>query len=72
MGPVKVEAHAYIDTWVMMSFKQFQVGGGLALGGSVDIKVFGIGFYLSLDAYLMATLPEPFLIKGGVKNMCSC
>tara|TARA_R110001592_G_scaffold119760_4_gene323202 strand:+ start:8001 stop:14789 length:6789 start_codon:yes stop_codon:yes gene_type:complete len=66
-GPVKVSANAYLDTWVMMSFKQFQVGGGIALGGSVDIKVFGVGFYIGLDAYLMATLPKPFLIKGGVK-----
>lgn len=66
-GPVKVTANAFIEAFLEINFKHFQVGGGIAVGGGASVKFCGIGFSISLGAYLMATLPKPFMIKGGVK-----
>lgn len=66
-GPASVAIRAYVDVYGELSFRKVQVGGGVALGGSVDVSVFGVGFYISLDAYLMMTVPKPFIISGGVE-----
>jgi hypothetical protein len=64
-GPVSVEVNAYCDIYAMISFRKPQVGGGIACGGNISARVFGVGFNISLGAYLMLTVPEPFLVKGG-------
>ena len=66
-GPVKVEASAYGDVNAMISFRKPQVGGGIACGGIIGAHVYGVGFDFVLDAYLMMTVPKPFIVKGGME-----
>lgn len=66
-GPASIEAKAYVDVYGMISFRKPQVGGGVALGGSIDVRAFGISLFFSLDAYLMMTVPRPFIVRGGVE-----
>lgn len=66
-GPVKVAVSAYGDVYAMLSFRKPQAGGGIACGGNISAKVFGVGFNLSLDAYIVLTVPKPYLVKGGVR-----
>lgn len=66
-GPVKVIVSAYGDIYAMISFRKPQAGGGIACGGNISAKVFGVGFSISLDAYLTMTVPKPYLVKGGVR-----
>ena len=66
-GPVHVAAHAYLDMWAYIAFERFQAGGGIALGGYVDIKVFKFGFHIELAATLTVELPHPFYIAGSVE-----
>jgi len=66
-GPVKVDVSAYGDVYAMISFRKLQAGGGIACGGTVGASVFGVGFDLSLSAYLMLTVPKPFIVKGGMQ-----
>ncbi len=64
-GPVRVDVSAYGDVYAMISFRKPQVGGGIACGGRISASVFGVGFDITLDAYLVLTAPQPFLVKGG-------
>lgn len=64
-GPVRVEVSAYADVYAMISFRKPQVGGGIACGGRIRASAFGVGFDITLDAYLMLTAPEPFIVRGG-------
>lgn len=66
-GPVSIAAHAYLDLWAYISFQRKQAGGGIALGGHVDVKVFKFGLYIELAAALTAEMPEPFRIAGYAK-----
>lgn len=66
-GPVAVSAHAYLDLWGYVSFERPQVGGGIALGGSVDIKVMGVGFCIELAAGMTVEAPTPFRVAGYAK-----
>ena len=66
-GPVAIAVNAYVDAYAMLSFRKGQMGGGIALGGSVDIKLFGVGLYIGLAAYLMMTAPRPFIVRGGIE-----
>jgi hypothetical protein len=64
-GPVKIDVSAYGDVYAMISFRKPQVGGGIACGGRISASAFGVGFDITLDAYLMVTAPRPFIVKGG-------
>ncbi|MEJ7645304.1 MAG: hypothetical protein WKF87_11970 [Chryseolinea sp.] len=66
-GPVSVTVNAYGDAYAMLSFRKTQAGGGIACGGTVGASVFGVGFDLTLDAYLMLTVPKPYIVKGGME-----
>lgn len=66
-GPAFVSIKAYIDAYGAVSFRKPQIGGGIAMGGSVNVLVFGIGIYVGLDAYLMMTAPKPFIVQGGLE-----
>jgi hypothetical protein len=65
-GPVAVAAHAYLDLWAYLSFKRGQAGGGIALGGYVDVKVMGIGFHIEIATGLTVDAPKPFRVAGYV------
>jgi hypothetical protein len=66
-GPVSVSAHAYLDMWAYISFQGTQSGGGIALGGYVDVRVMGIGFHIELAAGLSVEAPKPFRVAGYVE-----
>lgn len=66
-GPVAVSAHAYLDMWAYISFQGAQSGGGIALGGYVDVRVMGVGFHIELAAGLTVEVPRPFRVAGYVE-----
>ena len=66
-GPVSVDAYAYLDTWAYLSFERSQAGGGIALGGHVDVTFMKVGFYISLDAGLTVEAPKPYRVAGHVE-----
>ncbi len=66
-GPVSVDAYAYLDTWAYISFERSQAGGGIALGGHVDVTFMKVGFYISLDAGLTVEVPTPYRVAGHVE-----
>ena len=67
-GPLSAELRAYLDTRGQLSYDPVQVGGSIALGGSMKLSVFGFGLGLSAEASLTATAPKPYTITGGVKG----
>ena len=66
-GPVRATALVYIDLYGNLSFQGAQIGAGLALGGQVDVKVWGVGFGVSVATTLEATLPRPYRVHGSVE-----
>jgi len=65
-GPVGVDAHAYLDFWAYIAFERFQAGGGVALGGTVDVSMFKISLHIGLAATLTVEVPKPFRVAGSV------
>jgi hypothetical protein len=65
-GPVSVTAHAYLELWAYVSFERSQAGGGIALGGFVDLQCFGIGFHIEIATGLTVEVPKPFRVAGYV------
>jgi hypothetical protein len=65
-GPLSVRARAYLDLWAYLSFERGQAGGGIALGGYVDIRVLGIGFHIEIATGLTVDAPKPFRVAGYV------
>ncbi len=65
-GPVHVAAHAYLELWAYLAFHRGQAGGGIALGGYVDIKVIGIGFHIEIATGLTVDAPKPFRVAGYI------
>ncbi len=66
-GPLYVYLYAYLDIAAKVGFKPKQLGGSIALGGGVEISIFGLGFGISVGASLAAEAPEPFIITGGLE-----
>ncbi len=66
-GPVGVSAHSYLDFWAYVSFERSQAGGGVALGGSVDVTLFKIALHIGLAAGLTVEVPKPFRVAGSVE-----
>ena len=70
-GPLSVRLEAWVDGNALVSFKPTQFHGDLWLHGSVDLKAFGFGFGLVLDAKITADLFKPYHLRGefsvGVK-----
>ena len=67
MGPLRLEAWAYLDTAGRISFKPVQIGGSIAMGGGAGVYIFRIGLRISVDAWLAAEAPKPFIITGGMQ-----
>jgi hypothetical protein len=66
-GPLSAELTAYLDIAAKISFKPKQVGGSIALGGSVGLYIFKFGFKITVNAYLAAEAPKPFIISGSLE-----
>ncbi|HTG35306.1 MAG TPA: hypothetical protein VLB76_20490 [Thermoanaerobaculia bacterium] len=70
-GPLSVRLEAWVDGNALVSFKPSQFHGDLWLHGLVDLKAFGFGFGLVLDAKITADLFKPYHLRGefsvGVK-----
>lgn len=66
-GPISVDAHAYLDLWGHVSFMRGAVGGGIALGGYLDVRAFQLGLRISLATGLTVEAPTPFRIAGFVE-----
>ncbi len=70
-GPLSVRLEAWVDGNALVSFKPTQFHGDLWLHGSVDLKAFGFGFGIVLDAKITADLFKPYHLRGefsvGVK-----
>jgi hypothetical protein len=73
---VRASASAYFDVYGRVIFPRpkdgggkepTQFGGGVAVGGSVDVSLFGIGFYLGIAATLTGEAPQPFRVAGSVE-----
>lgn len=64
-GPLRAYLYAYLDIAAKVAFKPKQFGGSIALGGGVELSIFGLGFSISVAASLAAEAPEPFLITGS-------
>jgi hypothetical protein len=66
-GPISVDAHAYLDLWGHVSFIRGAAGGGVALGGYLDVRAFKIGLRISLATALTVEVPKPFRVAGSVE-----
>jgi len=66
-GPVKAELSAYADSAGKISFHPKQIGGYVALGGSLKIKVFKFKFGFSIAVALAGEAPNPFIVTGYIK-----
>lgn len=66
-GPIAIDAHAYLDFWAYIAFERFQAGGGIAMGGYLDVKCCGFGFNISLAASLSVEAPKPLYVAGSVE-----
>jgi len=63
-GPLSVRLEAWVDGNALISFKPSHFHGDLWLHGSVDLKAFGFGFGLVLDAKITADLFKPYHLRG--------
>lgn len=78
-GPLRAYLYAYLDITAKVAFKPKQLGGSIAMGGGVELSIFGLGFGISVAASLAAEAPEPFVITGSLevcikvlkKNRCA-
>lgn len=66
-GPVSVSVSIYFDVWGKISFERPQIGAGANVGGHVEAKLFGIGFFISIATSLSVEVPKPFRIYGFVE-----
>ncbi len=66
-GIAKVGLGASLEVGGEVSFKPVQLGGWIILQGYAELKVFGIGFRLTVKADLRGEAPNPFIIAGSFK-----
>ena len=67
LGPLRIEAGAYLDTAGKISFKPVQIGGSIAMGGYAGVYIWKIGLRIDVSAWLAAEAPKPFIITGGMQ-----
>lgn len=63
-GPAGLRMYAYIDLAARIAFKPAQLGGSIALGGGVHIKVFKFKFGFDVGAMLAAEAWRPLIVSG--------
>lgn len=61
-GPAHVKAWLYVETGARLSFERPQLGGYIAAGGGLEVRLWFISVGLSFDAILAAEAAQPFLI----------
>jgi len=61
-GPVRIKIAAWMDGNALVSWIPVQFKGDLTLFGEVAIKVFGIGFGLTVGAGVAVVVPTPYRI----------
>lgn len=66
-GKIKAHASAYLRIWAAVSFEDWQLGGGIAVGGALDISFFGFGLFATLDTILTAEAWKPFKVAGSLQ-----
>ncbi len=64
-GIAKVGLGASLEIGARVNFRPLQLGGWIILQGYAELRVFGIGFRLSVKASLAAEAPHPFIISGS-------
>lgn len=66
-GPLKAKLHAFMEQYGEISFDPVQIGGGIQLGGSLELSLFGVGFGIEAEAGISAEAPRPFVVSGMVE-----
>jgi|GEM_PF-4083416 len=66
-GPLKVTLMAWFAYDSAISWRPIQVWGSIDVGGSVELKAFGIGVGLTASANLELETPKPYRIEGSFK-----
>lgn len=64
-GPVGVTLEAWIEGNVVVNWTPLHFHGDLWLHGNVEVKVFGFGLSLSVDARFEADVFDPFHVKAS-------
>ena len=62
--PLSVTLQAWMEANAVVSFKPAHLSADLWVHGAVDLKAFGFGLGLTLDAKLAAEVFDPFAIAG--------
>lgn len=62
--PLSVTLQAWMESNVVLSFRPAHLHGDLWVHGAVDLKAFGFGLGLIVDARLAADVFHPFLVVG--------
>jgi hypothetical protein len=63
-GPLSVTLQAWMENNAVVSFKPAHLYADLWVHGAVDLKAFGFGLGLTLDARLAADVFDPFHVLG--------
>lgn len=66
-GPARVALEAYLEKGGFISFERSQIGGYIAAGGKIDVKIWKIGVSLTLSTIFSAEAAKPFLIYAEVE-----
>ncbi|MCH8534794.1 MAG: hypothetical protein LAT51_06970 [Flavobacteriaceae bacterium] len=66
-GPARVALEAYMEKGGFISFERSQIGGYIAAGGKIDVKIWRIGVSLTLNTIFSAEAAKPFLIYAEVE-----
>lgn len=66
-GPVGVTLEAWIEGNVVVNWKPLHFTGDLWLHGNVEVKVFGFGLGLSVDARFAADVFDPFHVVASLE-----
>lgn len=63
-GPVVLRLAFWFETDALLVFRPIQFSADVGLHGRVELKVFGIGIAIALDATAHLETPEPFAFKA--------
>jgi hypothetical protein len=64
-GPVNLALEAFLEGNVVVNFTPLHFHGDLWLHGNIEVKVFGFGLGLSVDARFAADVFDPFHVKAS-------
>jgi len=65
-GPVRITLEVWLETNITINWKPIHFHGDLWAHGKVELRVFGFGFGLSLDAKVAGDVFDPFHILASV------